>query len=86
LQGAEVKAVGLDTGPHLPEAGLVAFPEHSPSERLSVGPKLKQLLWPVVMENDANLFAFGENWLGAWEGYEHMLGMTLGTGVGAVSS
>jgi glucokinase len=38
--------------------------------------------WPVWLENDANLFALGENWLGAGVGFTDMLGMTLGTGVG----
>ena len=34
------------------------------------------------LENDANLFALGEHWLGAGVGHENMLGITLGTGVG----
>jgi glucokinase len=36
----------------------------------------------MFLENDANLFALGESWLGAGAGYPHMLGITLGTGVG----
>ncbi len=85
LQGAEVKAVGLGIpGRILPEAGIVAFSPNIPQlNDCPLGPKLKELLiWPVDMENDANLFAFGENWLGAGAGYLQMLGMTLGTGVG----
>ena len=38
--------------------------------------------WPISLENDANLFALGEHWLGAGAGHDHMLGITLGTGVG----
>jgi glucokinase len=38
--------------------------------------------WPISLENDANLFALGEHWLGAGQGYDQMLGITLGTGVG----
>ena len=34
------------------------------------------------MDNDANLFALGEHWMGAGQGYDQMLGITLGTGVG----
>jgi glucokinase len=37
---------------------------------------------PLLLENDANLFALGEYWLGAGVGHQHMLGITLGTGVG----
>src|SRR5581483_5129249 len=36
----------------------------------------------VILENDANAAAFGENWLGAGRGYDEMCMITLGTGVG----
>ena len=36
----------------------------------------------VILENDANAAAFGENWLGAAKGYDEMCMITLGTGVG----
>lgn len=84
-QGAEVKAAGLGIpGRILPQEGVVAFSPNIPAlNDCPLGPRLKDLLpWPVVMENDANLFAFGENWLGAGAGFDHLLGITLGTGVG----
>ncbi|MCA0970086.1 ROK family glucokinase [Halobacillus litoralis] len=37
---------------------------------------------PVWVDNDANLAALGENWLGAGEGAENLIAVTLGTGVG----
>ncbi|AXI09461.1 glucokinase [Oceanobacillus zhaokaii] len=37
---------------------------------------------PVFVENDANLAALGENWLGAGEQADNMIAITLGTGVG----
>jgi glucokinase len=37
---------------------------------------------PVVLENDANAAAVGENWLGAAAGVADMCMLTLGTGVG----
>lgn len=37
---------------------------------------------PVVLDNDANCFAFGEWWLGAGRGAERLIGVTLGTGIG----
>lgn len=37
---------------------------------------------PVVLDNDANCFAFGEWWLGAGRGAERLVGLTLGTGIG----
>ncbi len=37
---------------------------------------------PVILENDANAAAAGENWLGASKGFENSICITLGTGVG----
>lgn len=37
---------------------------------------------PVILENDANVAAFGEGWLGAAKGYNEICMVTLGTGVG----
>ena len=37
---------------------------------------------PVRAANDANVAAFGELWQGGGKGYENMVAVTLGTGVG----
>jgi glucokinase len=42
----------------------------------------RRLNTPVVLENDANAAALGENWLGAAKGMDDMCMVTLGTGVG----
>lgn len=42
----------------------------------------KQLGTNVILENDANVAAMGEKWLGAGREVEHMAMYTLGTGVG----
>ncbi len=42
----------------------------------------RRLEAPVILENDANAAALGENWLGAARGMDDMLMITLGTGVG----
>lgn len=42
----------------------------------------RQLGVPVVLENDANLFAWAEARWGAARGYEWVFGVILGTGVG----
>jgi glucokinase len=41
-----------------------------------------ELNLPVVLENDANAAAIGENWLGAAKGFQNSICVTLGTGVG----
>jgi glucokinase len=42
----------------------------------------KRLCVPVVLENDANCAAMGEQWLGAGQGVDDLCMITLGTGVG----
>jgi glucokinase len=38
---------------------------------------------PVFVNNDANCFALGEYYFGKGQGYNSMIGLTVGTGVGA---
>lgn len=38
---------------------------------------------PVFVNNDANCFALGEYYFGKGQGYDHMIGLTIGTGIGA---
>lgn len=38
---------------------------------------------PVVLENDGNAAAYGEFCAGAGQGHDHLVALTLGTGVGA---
>src|SRR3989338_8442272 len=42
----------------------------------------KELPWPVVVDNDANMAALGEGWKGAGRGLKNFVMLTLGTGVG----
>jgi glucokinase len=37
---------------------------------------------PATLDNDANCATFGEWWLGAGRGYDSLVGITLGTGIG----
>ncbi|MCU0304987.1 MAG: ROK family protein [Thermoanaerobaculales bacterium] len=37
---------------------------------------------PAAVDNDANAFALGEHVFGAGRGFRHLVGMTLGTGLG----
>jgi glucokinase len=62
----------LRESPNLP--GWDDYPVRDEIERM--------LAAPVVLENDANVAAFGEGWLGAARGYNEACMITLGTGVG----
>jgi glucokinase len=42
----------------------------------------QQLGAPVILENDANAAALGERWMGAGRGFDDLLMLTLGTGIG----
>src|SRR6202008_1528195 len=37
---------------------------------------------PATLDNDANCAVFGEWWRGAARGAEHVVGLTIGTGIG----
>lgn len=52
---------------------------------MNVGQALQQRLTtdaPIYFGNDASLFGLGEWWAGAARGYERVIGITLGTGLG----
>lgn len=42
----------------------------------------KEFSLPVVLENDANIYAFGEKWIGAGRDFDNFIVLTLGTGLG----
>jgi glucokinase len=62
----------LRESPNLP--GWADYPVRAEIER-----RLKTI---VILENDANVAALGEKWLGAAKDYSDMAMLTLGTGVG----
>jgi glucokinase len=69
--------IDMETGllresPNLP--GWADYPVRAEIER--------RLTTMVILENDANVAAFGEKWLGAARDHDDMAMLTLGTGVG----
>jgi len=62
----------LRESPNLP--GWAEYPVRAEIER-----RLKTI---VILENDANVAALGEKWLGAAKDFDDMAMLTLGTGVG----
>lgn len=83
--GGSIIACGISTpGPSKPKEGIVTDPPNLPGwsnvplARL-LGEKLGVPAW---IENDANASALAEHRIGAGKGLQHMILVTLGTGVG----
>jgi glucokinase len=82
----EVKAIGIGV-PSVVDVklGIVYDVVHIPSWKEV---HLKELLEaryhiPVFVNNDANCFALGEHYFGKGKGVDDMIGLTIGTGLGA---
>jgi glucokinase len=82
----EVKAIGIGVPSVVDvEKGIVYDVVHIPSWKEV---HLKELLEkryhiPVFVNNDANCFALGEYYFGKSKGKPNMIGLTIGTGLGA---
>lgn len=85
VAAASIAAVGLGIPGlvELEQGRVVKAPNIPALDGFFLGPALSSLVpWPVVIDNDANLFTWGEACLGAGRGEANLLGVTLGTGVG----
>ena len=84
-KGSPIIAAGISApGPLRPKDGIVTEPPNLPGWR---DVPLAQLLSdrlgaPAWIENDANAAALAESRMGAGVGLQHMILMTLGTGIG----
>jgi glucokinase len=83
---AEIVAVGVGAPGAIDQKSGTIFGS-SPNSPGLVGVSLKDLLRkelnsPVAIDNDANLAALGEAVRGAGRGYDYVLALTLGTGIG----
>jgi glucokinase len=84
IGGAHPEAVGLGV------AGLIRWPEgslawgpHVAGTDVALRAELEEMLGiPVVVDNDANVAAYGELRIGAAQGYRNVIVVTLGTGIG----
>ncbi|ODN31033.1 ROK family protein [Fervidobacterium thailandense] len=84
-QGYDVQGVGVGSPGSIDhDSGIVRFSPNFPDwNDFPLGPMLGKFTGlKVYVENDANAFVLGEKWFGAGKGYEHIVALTLGTGVG----
>lgn len=86
LINGSVRAIGIGV-PGLvdPERGLVYDVMNIPSWKEVALYKLMQERYnlPVYINNDANCFALGEFYFGKGKGFNSVIGLTIGTGLGA---
>jgi len=86
LIAKDVKAIGIGVPSVVDvELGIVYDVVHIPSWKEV---HLKQILEekyqvPVFVNNDANCFILGEHYFGKGKGIKNMVGLTIGTGLGA---
>jgi len=83
-KGKEIVGIGIGSpGPLDTKTGIViltpnlGWVDMPLRDRVAGGLKL-----PTVLDNDANCAIYGEWWRGAAQGVEHVIGLTIGTGIG----
>jgi glucokinase len=86
LMDAQVAAIGIGVPSVVDlEQGIVYDVQYIPSWKEVPLKKWMQDRYqvPVLVNNDANCFALGEYYFGKGVGSQHMIGLTIGTGLGA---
>ena len=85
LMNDDVTAIGIGVPGIVDEEGVVYDVIYIPSWKEVHLKKYMEERYkiPVFVNNDANCFALGEYYFGKGQGYNSMIGLTVGTGVGA---
>ncbi len=81
----QVEAIGMGVAGKIdPQNNVVVFSPNLPAmDNFPLGVRMEEALRiPVTMENDANVYGLGENWVGSAQDLNNWVGLTLGTGVG----
>lgn len=81
---ADVLGVGIGSpGPLDREKGLVIFTPNLGWRDFPLRDRIRDAVkLPTSLDNDANCATLGEWWLGAARGANHVVGLTIGTGIG----
>ncbi|HEY6808259.1 MAG TPA: ROK family protein [Gemmatimonadales bacterium] len=83
-RGKEIIGVGIGSpGPLDTKRGIVLLTPNLGWKNLPVRDRVGALLnLPAALDNDANCAVYGEWWQGAARGARHVVGLTIGTGIG----
>ena len=82
--GREIAGVGIGSpGPLDTKTGVVILTPNLGWVNMPLRGRVAAALeLPTVLDNDANCAIFGEWWRGAAQGVSHVIGLTIGTGIG----
>jgi glucokinase len=82
--GKKIAGVGIGSpGPLDTTRGIVLLTPNLGWTNFPVRDRISQALeLPATLDNDANCAIFGEWWRGAARGADHVVGLTIGTGIG----
>jgi glucokinase len=82
--GREIAGVGIGSpGPLDTKKGIVLLTPNLGWINMPLRDRLADALGlPATLDNDANCAIFGEWWRGAARGVNHVVGLTIGTGIG----
>ena len=83
-RGKEIAGVGIGSpGPLDTKTGVVLLTPNLGWTNFPLRDRLAGALGlPAMLDNDANCAIFGEWWRGAARGADHVVGLTIGTGIG----
>ncbi|HLB82774.1 MAG: hypothetical protein AUH23_00770 [Gemmatimonadetes bacterium 13_2_20CM_1_69_27] len=83
-RGKEIAGVGIGSpGPLNTKTGIVLLTPNLGWTNFPLRDRLARALdLPATLDNDANCAIFGEWWRGAARGSDHVVGFTIGTGIG----
>jgi glucokinase len=82
--GKKIAGVGIGSpGPLNTKTGVVLLTPNLGWTNMPLRDRVSQALGlPAALDNDANCAIFGEWWQGAARGVNHVVGLTIGTGIG----
>ena len=83
-KGKEIAGVGIGApGPLDTKSGIVLLTPNLGWVNMPLRDRVARALdLPCTLDNDANCAIFGEWWRGAARGVDHVVGLTIGTGIG----